>query len=90
MKKINKVLEERGKNYGDFNDFSELFMDFHKVCKKSKSISKCTPIQKVSLYMILHKITRIINGDPSYIDSWVDITGYAQLVIDNYNKKANK
>jgi len=32
--------------------------------------------------MIAHKIGRIINGDPDYDDSWVDIAGYAKLVSD--------
>jgi hypothetical protein len=32
--------------------------------------------------MICHKIARILNGDPNYADSWVDIAGYAQLVAD--------
>jgi hypothetical protein len=32
--------------------------------------------------MIAHKIGRIVNGDPRYADSWVDIAGYAKLVAD--------
>jgi hypothetical protein len=32
--------------------------------------------------MIMHKIGRIVNGDPDYADSWVDIAGYAKLVAD--------
>jgi hypothetical protein len=38
--------------------------------------------QRESLEMIAHKISRIVNGDANYMDSWVDIAGYAQLVID--------
>ena len=33
-----------------------------------------------ALDMIQHKIARILNGDPNYIDSWTDIIGYARLV----------
>lgn len=32
--------------------------------------------------MIAHKLARIMNGDPNYIDNWTDIAGYAQLVVD--------
>jgi hypothetical protein len=32
--------------------------------------------------MILHKLARIVNGDANYIDSWRDIVGYSQLVVD--------
>jgi len=30
--------------------------------------------------MILHKIARILNGDPEYSDNWHDIAGYATLI----------
>lgn len=36
--------------------------------------------------MILHKVSRIINGDPSYADSWRDIAGYAQLIVNELDK----
>ena len=38
--------------------------------------------QKESLEMIVHKIARILNGDPNYDDSWIDIGGYSKLVAD--------
>ena len=37
--------------------------------------------------MILHKIGRILNGDPNYADSWHDIAGYAKLVEDELSGK---
>ena len=36
--------------------------------------------QRESLDMIVHKIARILNGDPNHVDSWHDIAGYATLV----------
>ena len=30
--------------------------------------------------MIQHKIARMLNGDPTYLDNIVDISGYATLV----------
>ena len=35
---------------------------------------------KESLEMIQAKISRIINGDPTYLDNWHDIQGYAKLI----------
>jgi hypothetical protein len=32
--------------------------------------------------MIVHKISRIVNGNPDKVDHWVDIAGYATLVAD--------
>lgn len=35
--------------------------------------------QQEGLEMILHKIGRILNGDPNTADHWHDIAGYATL-----------
>jgi hypothetical protein len=43
---------------------------------------RLAPYQKEALEMKAHKIGRILNGDPDYSDSWIDIAGYAQLVAD--------
>jgi hypothetical protein len=45
------------------------------------------PDQREALEMIAHKIARIVNGDPNYADSWLDIAGYAQLVADRLNER---
>jgi hypothetical protein len=42
--------------------------------------------QKEALEMVAHKLGRIVNGDPNYLDSWVDIIGYTQLVLDRLKK----
>ena len=33
-----------------------------------------------SLEMVAHKVARILNGNPTNVDSWHDIAGYAALV----------
>ena len=50
---------------------------------------KWRPIAE-SLEMVQHKIGRIVNGDPTYLDSWVDIVGYTQLVIDELLSKGEQ
>lgn len=42
-----------------------------------------------SLQMINHKIARIINGNENHIDSWQDIAGYAQLVVNILEEQEN-
>ena len=42
-----------------------------------------------ALDMIAHKIARIIAGNPEDIDSWVDIAGYAELVVEELQDKKN-
>jgi hypothetical protein len=35
-----------------------------------------------AFHIIANKMGRILNGDPSFHDSWHDIVGYAKLVAD--------
>jgi hypothetical protein len=41
---------------------------------------------KESLDLICNKISRIVNGDPWYHDSWHDVIGYARLVEERLEK----
>jgi hypothetical protein len=48
------------------------------------------PDQWEALDMICSKISRIVNGDPDYDDSWVDIAGYAQLIVNSLKEDQGK
>jgi hypothetical protein len=81
---IQKTLEERGSRYGLFMGHSHVTQDL-KRCMRTHLIARDKRLdddQWEALEMIAHKIGRIINGDPDYADSWVDIAGYAKLVAD--------
>ena len=84
---IDAVLKERGSRYGAFATHATISQDLKRNidgwCKAQQKI--LMPDQKEALDMICHKIARIINGDPDYADSWVDIAGYAKLVADRLN-----
>ena len=84
MSEITEILTERGTRYGKFKDHA-------KVAQRLKSILSdhvkkrgivIDDDQAEALEMICHKLARIVNGDPDYADSWVDIAGYATLVAD--------
>ena len=84
MTDINATLAERGARYGDFLGHSQVTQDLKGIIqmhldRRDKSLAED---QQEALDMICHKIGRIINGDPDYADSWVDIAGYAQLVAN--------
>ena len=89
MNDIKEILEEREKNYGSFEKFANIMSDFQSTMAANRAQS-WKPYQRESMHMIFHKITRIINGDPEYIDSWQDIAGYAQLVVDILEEKSLK
>ncbi len=85
---VDEVLDERGKRYGKFEDHARIAQDLKLVIREYGGFEKTQPDQREALEMICHKIARIINGDPNYADSWVDIAGYAKLVADRLEGKA--
>jgi hypothetical protein len=87
MTDIKKTLNDRAAKYGDFRYHAELSVHFKKVMHKGRSWPELYPYMQESLEMIQHKIARILNGDPKYLDSWVDIIGYAQLVVDRLKQE---
>ena len=81
---IDNVLDERGKRYGKFVGHADISITFKRM-QRGFSIDRGQVLasdQQEALDMIFHKIARIINGDPDYADSWIDIAGYAKLVAD--------
>jgi len=84
MTDVTEILEERGSRYGNFLDHARITYQLKDVAhgfaaEKGKMLD---PDQAEALDMIFHKIGRILNGDPNYADSWIDIAGYAKLVAD--------
>ena len=77
---ISETLAERGNRYGEFNEHARITQNIKAAMVDSPNWSKLPPEMKESLEMTAHKIGRILNGDPSYFDSWVDIEGYINLV----------
>lgn len=82
---IGAILNERGQRYGKFVGHAEITQSMKcamATFKHGEPWEALTPDQREALEMIAHKIGRILNGDPNYADSWVDIAGYAKLVAD--------
>lgn len=88
MADVDETLVERGKRYGKFINHAGVSQQLQHDIKLGfinnenfKFDDLDTDMQE-ALFMIAHKLGRIINGDPWYADSWVDIAGYAKLVAD--------
>jgi hypothetical protein len=76
------VLAERGKRYGRFEQHAHIAQTLKQTMQMTGGWERLSADQKESLEMVQHKVARILNGDPNYADSWVDIAGYAKLVAD--------
>jgi hypothetical protein len=85
MSKIDEVLQERGSRYGSFVGHAEITQQLKVTMHNSPNWGKLSYDQAEALEMVAHKIGRILNGDPDYLDSWVDIVGYTELVVKRLN-----
>ena len=81
---VDDVLDQRALDYGAFKDGAALMQGMKRLLadhaqKHSKTFADD---QWEALEMIVHKIGRIVNGNPDKVDHWTDIAGYAKLVAD--------
>lgn len=79
------IITERGSRYGKFKDGAEIMQSLKDTMRDVDGWNNLTASQKEALDMIQHKIGRILNGDPTYDDSWKDIAGYATLIVNELN-----
>lgn len=86
---VRAILNSRGKEYGSFNSQANIAQGILSFLRldpnKWMSLSN---VQRSSLEMISHKLSRIVNGNPNHIDSWQDIAGYATLVVEHIKSTA--
>ena len=80
MSSIDKTLDERGQRYGEFASHAHVTQLLKRAMGRHPGWRKLADDQREALEMTAHKIGRILNGDPNYIDSWHDIIGYVRLV----------
>lgn len=87
---IDGTLDERAQDYGKFKDGAALMQALKRTLADHARIHNKTfsDDQWEALEMIIHKIGRIVNGNPDKVDHWVDIAGYAKLVADRLQGNA--
>lgn len=78
---IVEVLNERGKRYGEFPEHARITQNIKDAMADSPNWKDLPAFQKEALHMLAHKIGRVLNGDPTYDDNFVDILGYGQLAL---------
>lgn len=89
MTNINQTLTERGNRYGVFTGHAEITQNLKTLMQATPNWKALLPDQREALEMVAHKIGRILNGDPNYDDSWVDIAGYVTLVANRLQGKSD-
>ena len=81
---VDDVLDQRALDYGAFKDGAALMQSIKRTLAEhaQKHGKTFADDQWEALEMIVHKIGRIVNGNPDKVDHWTDIAGYATLVAD--------
>lgn len=82
MTDVDETLNQRGVTYGKFKDLATISRALKDVMQYTDGWERLECDQAEALEIVALKIARILNGDPNYSDSWVDIAGYAKLVAD--------
>ena len=87
---VNTTLNTRAVNYGTFKDGAALMQAIKRSMAQhaAKHDKTFADDQWEALEMIVHKIGRIVNGNPDVVDHWVDIAGYATLIADRLEGRA--
>jgi len=80
-KTIEEILAARQKTHGDFRTHAAITDGIKFHLHTSNKWNYLSAMQRESLDMIVHKIGRILAGNPDHKDHWDDIAGYATLVV---------
>ena len=76
------ILAERAKRYGRFESNARIAQGIMDTLVFGDNWREVAVDQREALHQIAAKISRIVTGDPNYVDNWDDIAGFATLVAD--------
>jgi hypothetical protein len=90
LSKTDTILDTRATQYGTFADGASLMQAIKRTMADhaQKHGKTFADDQWEALEMIVHKMARIVNGNPDNVDSWRDIAGYAVLIADRLEGNA--
>ena len=81
------TLHQRGTTYGDFTTQATLSRTLNTIWQQHyyqlHGNLDLPPFILEGVSMIFHKLARAANGDAKFADSYRDIAGYAQLIVDS-------
>jgi hypothetical protein len=79
---VDKILAERPAKHGEFEENSRATWAIMRALQAERNWPTLNDSMKHSLYMVAHKMARILAGDPQEPDHWDDIAGYAEMVAE--------
>lgn len=83
------LLNERGKTHGNSKAQFATAQQLKAIIRATPNWPGPTTLQMhEAMEMICTKLSRIAHGDPTHIDTWDDIAGYAKLISETLRHKA--
>jgi hypothetical protein len=80
---VDQILGERGNRYGTFESNARTCQLLKNVLHSQEGWYRLSYVQREAVEMMMHKISRLVNGDATYLDTVVDIAGYNQLMLEH-------
>jgi hypothetical protein len=80
---VDAILGERGNRYGTFESNAKTCQLLKNVLHSQDGWYRLSYVQREAVEMMMHKISRLVNGDATYLDTVVDIAGYNQLMLEH-------
>lgn len=87
MTEIDDLLKDRGSRYGDFATQAEVSQAIRKALHDTPNWEILPPYMREGLDMCVSKLSRILVGDPMYMDNVVDLIGYITLIKTEMEKE---
>lgn len=80
------LIDSRQGTHGEFMENSRATWEIMRVLQAERNWAVLPDNMKHAMYMIAHKMARIVAGNPEERDHWMDIAGYATLVEQRIEK----
>ena len=82
------TLATRHGRYGSFAVNGQIAQDIKAVMRNAPKWCALSGAQQEALDMFASKISRILTGDPNYLDNWHDVAGYAARIEELLKEQA--
>ena len=86
MADIRNILDERGNRYGDYTRQAGIAQDLKEVARRGSSWGSMPTYQRESIEMLMTKVSRMVEGEFTNLDTLDDIIGYTTLIRDRIVK----
>jgi hypothetical protein len=81
------ILKERQKTHGEYANLAFVAQSMKNILRDAPNYNALSPVQRESVDLIATKLARIVCGDCNEPDHFIDISGYADLVVFNLKDK---